>query len=680
MKTVFSILIALYLSIAVVLAAPVFIQFNSNDKDIIYGPNNNKISFNVTMSKKILNVTANITTVELNGTELVNAINNNDFTYTIEFLVGVFSTDGIKSVKVIAFDPLDNSSNSSIFSVIIDSGAPSVTNQVKSPPVVFNVTNATLNATITDLNGLNLVRITGNWEGNFTNYTTIRNKSSVYYYEVDSIFLEDGEVINWFYSAYDKANNFVQGSLQTFTVTKRTEKILIPSGPDGLNGWYVTIPVITLVPDINRTALYRWDSLITIVYTGPFNFSDIFFGGLEVLTHFSKDAFNHFEPEISQLIKVDFHKPALKDLIPKNNSKINIPTPNISVEIDDEYQGNSGVNISSIIFKVDNVDVTNLININLVNLLKTLISYVSAPLSNGSHSVYIEVSDYAGNFNFISWNFTVDTTLFSINFTSPLNGTVYTNRRVPLSMNASHLIDFFYNLDNNRETPLCRDCLFYNRSKTFTEGLHTIFLKALDEFGNIINDTVEIEIETKAPVIRKTEPKKGSFIQGTNFNVYYREENLKEIILELNLIDNLSIINVSKTDCPKGRNEVCTIPVNLSFYNGDLNYTFILKDSIFTTISKPINLVVDNINPNLTITSPLPTNYLGGRVPLSVNLSEMVERLEYSLDEGPFKRLCSRCNVYNRTKTFSDGDHILLVRATDFAANQFNDSVFFSIE
>jgi hypothetical protein len=64
---------------------------------------------------------------------------------------------------------------------------------------------------------------------------------------------------------------------------------------------------------------------------------------------------------------------------------------------------------------------------------------------------------------------------------------------------------------------------------------------------------------------------------------------------------------------------------------------------------------------------------------LNVGVTEIVKTLEYSLDDGRFTRLCSNCDIYNRKKTFRNGDHKIVVRATDYAGNKNEAEVSFKV-
>ena len=65
-----------------------------------------------------------------------------------------------------------------------------------------------------------------------------------------------------------------------------------PAAPDGLNGWYVSAPTITLWRDVAGTSYYHWQDAATLTtYTSPFSAIE----GSHTLVYFSADSLNNTE-------------------------------------------------------------------------------------------------------------------------------------------------------------------------------------------------------------------------------------------------------------------------------------------------------------------------------------------------------------------------------------------------
>jgi ABC-type transport system substrate-binding protein len=93
--------------------------------------------------------------------------------------------------------------------------------------------------------------------------------------------------------------------------------------------------------------------------------------------------------------------PTIYNLQPPEGSTTNNSTPTISANYSDE----SGINISSVVLRIDGNDVTSLATIN-----QSIVVYTPpSALTNGSHEVYIFVRDMVGNTATRTWSFTIDT-------------------------------------------------------------------------------------------------------------------------------------------------------------------------------------------------------------------------------------------------------------------------------
>jgi parallel beta-helix repeat protein len=99
---------------------------------------------------------------------------------------------------------------------------------------------------------------------------------------------------------------------------------------------------------------------------------------------------------------LDNWPPTIMNLQPPDTSTTNDNTPTISAD----YYDPSGIDVSSVVLEVDGVDVTSfaMVTVSDVNYIP------SATLSDGIHTIYLEVKDIYGNSVMKTWSFTVDTT------------------------------------------------------------------------------------------------------------------------------------------------------------------------------------------------------------------------------------------------------------------------------
>ncbi len=265
---------------------------------------------------------------------------------------------------------------------------------------------------------------------------------------------------------------------------------------------------------------------------------------------------------------------------------------------------------------------------------------------------------------------TIPTKFLTIN--SPENET-YGIKLIPLNVTASEKFDLIEYSDNGeRFGSLCRDCQSYNRRRNFNDGQHNLTVRGIDYDTNY-SDSVLFFVDSKKPVISYTYFRRNSYVNGT-FPIKYHEEYLKNITL------NYSNNYFTKFDCPSGRNKECIFEVDLSAYEGqEIEYNFIVCDSVRCVSSRLYSVKVDTIAPGIEIFRPTEEAVYARYVPINISLTERTN-LKYSDNGGRFSTLCSRCNSYDRTKYFSRGYHNVTFMAVDEADNENYKSVTFNVE
>jgi hypothetical protein len=164
---------------------------------------------------------------------------------------------------------------------------------------------------------------------------------------------------------------------------------------------------------------------------------------------------------------VDATPPDITNLQPPDTSIINDTTPIISAD----YSDPSGIDVSSVVLMVDGIDITLFAFVTVSG-----VSYIPGmALSDGVHTVYIEVKDNVGNLAFVTWSFTVDTTLPPpTNLTTKVvnNGqNVELEWDPPISFYLDHY--FIYRADSATEFDFTTP---YNSSTTWVNPMSTIWV------------------------------------------------------------------------------------------------------------------------------------------------------------------------------------------------------------
>ncbi|MBI2005635.1 MAG: hypothetical protein HYS80_02630, partial [Candidatus Aenigmarchaeota archaeon] len=166
----------------------------------------------------------------------------------------------------------------------------------------------------------------------------------------------------------------------------------------------------------------------------------------------------------------------------------------------------------------------------------------------------------------------IDLTPPTINLYSPVQGVTYNSRSVLLNLTTSEpsTLSLQDNLNSQRGfSTFCSNCdKSYSRLRRFNEGFNNITIQAEDNNGNSGFKTVYFYIDSQKPSIRDTQPDDGDFVSGTLFTVEYSEDNLQSIVLHYGVNANDNQVNLP--NCPSGRNQECSIDVNLNAFNNQV--------------------------------------------------------------------------------------------------------------
>lgn len=274
----------------------------------------------------------------------------------------------------------------------------------------------------------------------------------------------------------------------------------------------------------------------------------------------------------------------------------------------------------------------------------------------------------------------------NITINSPIDKKAYFSRYMLIDVDLNE-ISYLYFMEKGRERygwqRLCPGkCSKYSRARSFTDGEHTLTIRALDLRGNEKKKNVTFYVDSISPKIRKTYPRKGEYGKG-QFTIEYSELNVVNITLYYKENGSTKFKNKTKEDCPSGTKEECTIEVE-GLAQGPLTYYFSLTDKAQTVYSEETDIIIDTIPPVLDVTSPhnplLIYNNKKILINLTVNEECDVGYIDYSDRRPKYKTLCRNCMGYSKTKSFGDSYHNITIRATDKAENKDNHSVEFIVD
>lgn len=193
---------------------------------------------------------------------------------------------------------------------------------------------------------------------------------------------------------------------------------------------------------------------------------------------------------------VDIEPPIISNLQPVNNSQTVNGQPTISAS----YNDASGIDIASVVLKVDTFDVTLMSTVTPSDVSHT----PSFPLSEGVHEVYLTVADVNGNPAEANWYFTIDSTppitalnILSPEYTEP-GGDTFVTSNTPLNLTwedgsgtGVDTVSYLYYSFGETEPAYTQYSSDFTISASKPDGLIYVKFKSTDKLGN--EETEQLE-------------------------------------------------------------------------------------------------------------------------------------------------------------------------------------------
>lgn len=193
-------------------------------------------------------------------------------------------------------------------------------------------------------------------------------------------------------------------------------------------------------------------------------------------------------------------KPTATIISPTQGSVLGSATQDIKMELQDA--GGSGLNMASVIFKVNNAQVTQGVSWTDQGG-KKVCTYHATNLSDGSNSVSLQVTDNDGNVSDVATvSFVISTSAPTLNVTSPKDNLLTNSNKVTVAGTAaagSDAVTLASVKVNGASVPISQGA--FSIEVTLTEGENTITIVAEDSIGKTTTVTRHVTVDTKAPVI-----------------------------------------------------------------------------------------------------------------------------------------------------------------------------------
>ncbi len=256
----------------------------------------------------------------------------------------------------------------------------------------------------------------------------------------------------------------------------------------------------------------KWEATITAPNTTSFHEIDNKYGITVTATDNAgnstvKDRSDTTLGSILQLRVLEKTKPTIALTSPSSGARVVTSKPSIVFQLRDT---GSGIKIDSLQLKIDGGVA---IGHNASGMTCTSVpggydcTYIPpTALSEGSHTVTIQISDNDGNTSdLLSSAFNVDTVPPALNISNPTNGLITNNKNLTVSGTTndatSSPVVVTIKLNGQDQGAVNVSAGSFSKAITLAEGENTIEVKATDSAGLTSTVTRTVTLDTKAPTI-----------------------------------------------------------------------------------------------------------------------------------------------------------------------------------
>jgi len=409
-------------------------------------------------------------------------------------------SDGLKTVYYRCTNDGENWSETASDQVILDTQAPSISSLEPDNQSVATSLNPTISADLTDSgSGIDEGSIEMKFNGSVVNATY---SSGTLSYSPETNLSESNYSVE--VSVTDNAGHqSIAGWNFTVDLPPKID-YTDPEDDDYIKSTSFTISagISDSGSGINTSATVMkvdGSEVETTFHNGEVEYeADLDEGTIDVeLTVYDKSG-NSAEESWSFII--DFTEPEVTLLSPSDKSTVS-SLYSISAKLSDEY---SGIDEDSIVFKVDNVDITS-----YASYSKGYLAYPAGGIGGGNHSAEIWADDLAGNDAFIYWTFNVVSTVPTIDQLKPESGT---NDATPtisarirdsgssgLNLGSLRLYLDGADVSSKADYDDSSGIVSYTPSSELSEGSHTAKVEVSDKNGNRGSESWTFTIDKSAP-------------------------------------------------------------------------------------------------------------------------------------------------------------------------------------
>ena len=296
-------------------------------------------------------------------------------------------------------------------------------------------------------------------------------------------------------------------------------------------------------------------------------------------------------------------------------------------------------------------------------------------LIDGSHFIEVQALDRSGNTFTVSVNFTLDMTAPVVSITSPANGFITNSTTVKVDWTATDspagVQGYQYRIDAGGWNGLSGAVT--NDFAGLSDGLHTVYVQAVDNAGNSAITSVTFRVDTIAPAVSITSPAAGYYSSSSTVTVVWTATDggsgVKGFQYHIDSEDWSSLAWV-KNHAFSGLSE------------GDHTVYIRAMDNASLPSETSVTFNVDTVAPEVQIDSPA-NNYITNITTVTVGWSGSddtsgIAGYQYQLDSGTWSGISMlQTNVFT---SLSNAVHTVTVRILDRAGNTADASVSFTMD
>jgi len=401
---------------------------------------------------------------------------------------------------------------------------------------------------------------------------------------------------------------------------------------------------------------------------------------------------NYAESDIITVTITDTKPPEVNILSP-NNGDIVSGIVKIKVDVVDKSGGNIKEIKKPIINKapsgVDKVEIY--VDGNLkATLNSTPYEYdwdTSGLLYGSTHTIGVKAYDKAGNGSSLK---TIQVAIGdnekpSVTITNPQNNSIVSgiikiqvtaddkisglNKIIPKAPSGINKVEFYVDNTKIGEDTSSPYEISWDTTQV-SDGDHIIKAKAYDVAGNSSDASITVKVDNTGPTISITEPANNAIVRGTiSIKGSANDPNgLSKVELYIN--------DILKQTYTSNSFEYSWDTTNVQ--DGDYTIKVKAEDSLGNTSQKSISVKVDNTGPTVSITEPANNAVVGGLVTIKVTVNDAngIDKVEFYIDNTLLgSDASSPYEITWDTKSYSDGNYTITVKAIDKAGNTSQTSI-----